>query len=217
MVSPFLLSLTTQLPRSGRTVHGPARPSRRPPTPRLRGPPTPMVGILLSRRLMMVRAARRARRGTLGWLWLRRRVGCRAAHCGEYQQGSHGERYQLLLHVIHLLSHIGSGHRPVLAATQRRGRSTGAVHGPACMSRRSTHTAAAWAAHAHAPLYYCPSWCTSGIWRTPHGQAAYQMARIMDINHLPAPRQPVESPQAFYTRITARMDVRRLLEKLAQR
>ena len=50
-----------------------------------------------------------------------------------------------------------------------------------------THTAAAWAAHAHAPLYCFPSWCTSGIWRTPHGQAAYQMARIMDSNHLPAP------------------------------
>ena len=129
MVSPFLLSLTKQLPRSGRTVHGPARPSRRPPTPRLRGPPTPMVGNLLSRRLMMVRAARRARRGTLGWRWLRRRVGCRAANCGEYQQGSHGERYQLLLHVIHLLSHIGSGHRPVLAATQRRGRYTKADWG----------------------------------------------------------------------------------------
>jgi hypothetical protein len=33
----------------------------------------------------------------------------------------------------------------------------------------------------------------------------------------PAPRKTVESPQAFYKRITQRQDVRRLLEQLARR
>ena len=39
--------------------------------------------------------------------------------------------------------------------------------------------------------------------------------RAPDAHPQPAPRKPVESPQAFYERITKREDARRLLQTLA--